>query len=31
MENIKPHPFGYGMFKYRNLNVELRRQAGGRQ
>ena len=28
--NVKYHPIGYGMFKYRNLDVEMRRQMGGR-
>ncbi len=30
MKNYKPHVFGYGLGKYRNLDAELRRQRVGR-
>lgn len=29
MHNIKPHPIGYGMGKYRRVDAEARRKAGG--
>ena len=30
VHNVKPHPVGYGFAKYRRIDVEARRQAGGR-
>jgi ABC-type oligopeptide transport system substrate-binding subunit len=30
MRNVKPHPIGYGFFKYRRLDVDLRRKLGGK-
>ena len=29
--NYKPHPLGYGYSKYRRLNVDLRRELGGKE
>ncbi len=29
VHNVKPHPIGYGMFKYRRIDVEARKAAGG--
>ena len=30
VHNIKPHPIGYGFGKYRRIDAEARRKAGGR-
>lgn len=30
IHNVKPHPVGYGMFKYRRIDADARRKAGGR-
>lgn len=30
VRNVKPHPLGYGYFKYRFVDPEARRNAGGR-
>jgi ABC-type transport system substrate-binding protein len=30
VHNIKPHPIGYGMFKYRRIDMAQRAAAGGR-
>jgi ABC-type oligopeptide transport system substrate-binding subunit len=29
--NVLPHPLGYGFGKYRRIDVDLRRQLGGRE
>ena len=29
VHNVKPHPVGYGLLKYRRVDVEARRAAGG--
>ena len=31
VENIKPHPIGYGFAKYRRLDVQRRRELGGKE
>ena len=30
IKNVKPHPIGYGFFKYRRIDADLRRKLGGR-
>jgi len=29
VRNYRPHPIGYGTFKYRRVDQELRKAAGG--